>query len=366
MRASRQFYPANRRVFDDPRSTFAIDDARSYFASQGERYDLILSEPSKPWVAGVSGLFTTEFYAHVRRFLTPTRRLRPVAASLGDQRRARAERRARGGRELSRLHHLRRGQSRHPDRRDERGDDRAARLVGVRAPAGCRRTAARLSAHAAHPRRAAHGGRRDARAARAGRWRQLRFLSDARSRDHRKHQRNGGGGGVVGPGKQPPRRPADGRKRPPGAPRASKTQKTNLPRDGAKETARGLATVASMARRRRCSPPPSGRTRSTVSWRAMSRRSTGMWWAGAVRESEELREWRQRPGSRTPPFYAAARYMDAQHAPAEARASIVPARARRVGLRRGVARVRGPHSARGEGRPLDAPGGRRSPRNATR
>ncbi|MEO6526439.1 MAG: spermidine synthase [Gemmatimonadaceae bacterium] len=71
LRASRLFYPANRRVFDDPRSTIAIDDARSYFAARGERYDLILSEPSNPWVAGVSGLFTTEFYGHVRRFLTP-------------------------------------------------------------------------------------------------------------------------------------------------------------------------------------------------------------------------------------------------------------------------------------------------------
>jgi predicted membrane-bound spermidine synthase len=71
IRASREFYPANRNVFDDPRSSFAIDDARSFFASRGERYDLILSEPSTPWVAGVSGLFTTEFYAHVRRFLTP-------------------------------------------------------------------------------------------------------------------------------------------------------------------------------------------------------------------------------------------------------------------------------------------------------
>jgi spermidine synthase len=71
LRASRVFAPANHRVFDDPRSTFAIEDARSYFASQGERFDLILSEPSNPWVAGVSGLFTTEYYAHVRRFLAP-------------------------------------------------------------------------------------------------------------------------------------------------------------------------------------------------------------------------------------------------------------------------------------------------------
>ncbi|HUQ45712.1 MAG TPA: hypothetical protein VM033_03610 [Gemmatimonadaceae bacterium] len=71
LRASRAFYPANRRVFDDRRSSFAIDDARSWFASQGDRFDIILSEPSNPWVAGVSGLFTTEFYAHVRRFLAP-------------------------------------------------------------------------------------------------------------------------------------------------------------------------------------------------------------------------------------------------------------------------------------------------------
>ncbi|MDB4883954.1 MAG: Spermine synthase, partial [Gemmatimonadetes bacterium] len=71
LRASRMFYPANRRVFDDPRSTFALDDARSYFSARGEQYDLILSEPSNPWVAGVSGLFTTEFYGLVRRFLTP-------------------------------------------------------------------------------------------------------------------------------------------------------------------------------------------------------------------------------------------------------------------------------------------------------
>nr|MBA3671133.1 hypothetical protein [Gemmatimonadaceae bacterium] len=70
LRASRLFYPANRRAFDDPRSHVAIDDARSLFASRGERFDLILSEPSNPWVAGVSGLFTREFYRHARRFLT--------------------------------------------------------------------------------------------------------------------------------------------------------------------------------------------------------------------------------------------------------------------------------------------------------
>ncbi len=73
IRAARSFYPANHLVFDDPRgrSTFAFDDARSFFSARGQRYDLVLSEPSTPWVAGVSGLFTTEFYAHVRRYLAP-------------------------------------------------------------------------------------------------------------------------------------------------------------------------------------------------------------------------------------------------------------------------------------------------------
>jgi spermidine synthase len=68
---SNAFYPANRRVFEDPRSHFGIDDARAYFAAGGGGYDLILSEPSNPWVSGVSGLFTTEFYAQVSRHLSP-------------------------------------------------------------------------------------------------------------------------------------------------------------------------------------------------------------------------------------------------------------------------------------------------------
>lgn len=67
--ASRAFYPANRRVFDDPRAHFVLDDAKSYFAASGRRFDLILSEPSNPWVSGVSGLFTTEFYRRVRTHL---------------------------------------------------------------------------------------------------------------------------------------------------------------------------------------------------------------------------------------------------------------------------------------------------------
>jgi spermidine synthase len=71
IRASRVFYPVNRRVFDDPRSHFVVDDAKSTFAAAGRKYDLIFSEPSNPWVSGVSGLFTTEFYERVNQYLQP-------------------------------------------------------------------------------------------------------------------------------------------------------------------------------------------------------------------------------------------------------------------------------------------------------
>jgi predicted membrane-bound spermidine synthase len=66
---SRLFYPSNRRVFEDPRSRFVIDDAKSYFSAGRRRFDIILSEPSNPWVSGVSGLFTTEFYGRVKSYL---------------------------------------------------------------------------------------------------------------------------------------------------------------------------------------------------------------------------------------------------------------------------------------------------------
>ena len=70
--ASRNFLPANRRAFDDPRSSFVIDDARAYFAARAKKFDLIVSEPSNPWVSGVSGLFTTEFYGRIKGYLAPT------------------------------------------------------------------------------------------------------------------------------------------------------------------------------------------------------------------------------------------------------------------------------------------------------
>jgi len=69
--ASRGFMPRNSGAFADPRGNLVIDDAKTYFAARGARYDLIVSEPSNPWVSGVSSLFTREFYHRVRGHLAP-------------------------------------------------------------------------------------------------------------------------------------------------------------------------------------------------------------------------------------------------------------------------------------------------------
>lgn len=69
--ASRQFEAVNRRALDDPRTRLVVDDARRFLAGSPERYALIASEPSNPWISGVSNLFTEEFYRLVRARLEP-------------------------------------------------------------------------------------------------------------------------------------------------------------------------------------------------------------------------------------------------------------------------------------------------------
>ena len=69
--AARGFLPRNRASFADPRGTIHIDDAKTFFSTHNRRYDIIVSEPSNPWVSGVSGLFTREFYRRIRTHLNP-------------------------------------------------------------------------------------------------------------------------------------------------------------------------------------------------------------------------------------------------------------------------------------------------------
>ncbi|MEN9308285.1 MAG: hypothetical protein RL173_2217 [Fibrobacterota bacterium] len=68
---SKHFRVRNHRIFEDPRMKFWAEDARTFFATHGGTWDLIVSEPSNPWVSGVASLFTKEFYRDMRRHLSP-------------------------------------------------------------------------------------------------------------------------------------------------------------------------------------------------------------------------------------------------------------------------------------------------------
>ncbi|HYJ89204.1 MAG TPA: fused MFS/spermidine synthase [Pyrinomonadaceae bacterium] len=67
---SRFFEHVNNRPLKDPRMRLIIDDARTYLRVTPNRYDLIVSEPSHPWVPGVANLFTKEFFTLGRERLS--------------------------------------------------------------------------------------------------------------------------------------------------------------------------------------------------------------------------------------------------------------------------------------------------------
>jgi predicted membrane-bound spermidine synthase len=68
---ARNFGARVARAYDDPRSRIVYDDARSYFSAGRKHYDVLVSEPSNPWVSGVSSLFTEEFYGFASHHLKP-------------------------------------------------------------------------------------------------------------------------------------------------------------------------------------------------------------------------------------------------------------------------------------------------------
>ena len=69
--ASPYFECINLNSLADPRTHVVLDDARVYLTHTGKTYDVITSEPSNPWMAGMSNLFTTDFYRIVRERLSP-------------------------------------------------------------------------------------------------------------------------------------------------------------------------------------------------------------------------------------------------------------------------------------------------------
>lgn len=61
--------PFNGAVLDNPKVKVRFGDARELLALTEQRYDIVFSEPSNPYRAGVASLFTTEYYRMVRDHL---------------------------------------------------------------------------------------------------------------------------------------------------------------------------------------------------------------------------------------------------------------------------------------------------------
>ncbi len=71
VRASRHFDQVSGSPLDDPRTHLAVSDAKEFLLLQDRRYDVIISEPSNPWIAGIGNLFSVEFFTEVTRHLQP-------------------------------------------------------------------------------------------------------------------------------------------------------------------------------------------------------------------------------------------------------------------------------------------------------
>jgi spermidine synthase len=65
------FRRENRDALADRRVHLALGDARNFLLASDRRWDVIVSEPSNPWIGGVATLFSEEFYALARSRLAP-------------------------------------------------------------------------------------------------------------------------------------------------------------------------------------------------------------------------------------------------------------------------------------------------------
>jgi spermidine synthase len=71
VQASAHFERENHHALADPRTALITGDGRTHLLRTAERYDVIVSEPSNPWMAGIASLFTREFFAAARSRLAP-------------------------------------------------------------------------------------------------------------------------------------------------------------------------------------------------------------------------------------------------------------------------------------------------------
>ena len=68
--ASRFFSHVSHNPLADPRTELIVGDGRNHLRYARRQYDVIISEPSNPWMYGMAPLFTREFFREARSKLT--------------------------------------------------------------------------------------------------------------------------------------------------------------------------------------------------------------------------------------------------------------------------------------------------------
>ncbi|MBI3195672.1 MAG: hypothetical protein HYZ34_14575, partial [Ignavibacteriae bacterium] len=65
------FSEVNHRPNEDPRFRLYIEDALAFLNLTRKNYDIIVSEPSNPWIAGIGNLYTIDFFEVCKQRLRP-------------------------------------------------------------------------------------------------------------------------------------------------------------------------------------------------------------------------------------------------------------------------------------------------------
>lgn len=71
LKFAEQCAPVNQQVMSNPKVHTFIGDAREVLLASPKQYDIIFSEPSNPYRAGIASLFTQDFYQAARQRLAP-------------------------------------------------------------------------------------------------------------------------------------------------------------------------------------------------------------------------------------------------------------------------------------------------------
>lgn len=70
-RASHLFDDVNHKPQENPKVTARVGDGRNFLTQRTDKFDVIVSQPSNPWLTGVSNLFTREYFRDIKRRLAP-------------------------------------------------------------------------------------------------------------------------------------------------------------------------------------------------------------------------------------------------------------------------------------------------------